>query len=98
MSVLWENENPMTAAEIVESSDNPLWKEKSIYIIMNSLLKKGAVEMVFHKPTGTNNARAYTPTLTSEDCIVSIIDSVLETGVKIDLPALAKRILNKKEG
>lgn len=88
----------MTAAEIVDASDSPLWKEKSIYIIINSLLKKGVVEMAYHKPTGTNNARAYTPTLTSEDCIVSIIDSVLETGVKIDLPTLAKRILNKKDG
>lgn len=98
MSVLWGSETPMTAAEIVDASDNKTWKENSIYIIMNSLLKKGVVTMVLHKPTGTNNARAYSPTLTPEDCIVSIIDSVMETGVKIDVSALAKRLLKKKEG
>jgi len=98
MSVLWESENPITAAEIVESSDNPSWKEKSIYIIMNSLLKKGVVEMVYHKPTGTNNARAYTPTITSEDCILSHIAAVEETGVRIDIPTLVKGLIKKAGG
>jgi len=97
MSVLWENEKPMTAAEIVESSDNPLWKEKSIYIIMTSLLQKGVVTIAYHKPTGTNNARAYAPTVTSEECVLAHISAVEETGVHIDIPTLVKRLIKKTE-
>ena len=75
-----------------------MWKEKSIYIIMTSLLKKRVVEMVYHKPTNTNNARAYKPTLTAEDCAVSVIADMLRAGVNIDLSVFVKSLLGEKDG
>lgn len=98
MSVLWDSGTSLTAAEIVGISDNRTWKENSIYIIMNSLLKKGAVTMVCHKPTGTNIARAYMPTITADEYAASSIKSMMESGVNIDIRALIGRLTDKKDG
>lgn len=95
MAVLWESEAAMTASEIIEASNNRSWKESSIYIIMNTLIKKGAVALAHHKPTGTNIARAYKPIISPEECIVSHIDNVRETGVRVDITMLIQNLLNK---
>lgn len=60
----------MTATEIIEASNNRTWKENSMYILMNTLIKKGAVLPDKHKPTPTKNARAYKSTLTLEEYTV----------------------------
>jgi predicted transcriptional regulator len=98
MVVLWGNERPMTAAEVVEASNNRTWKENSIYIFMNSLIKKGAVISTRHKPTMTNNARAYKPAITSEEYTISYIKNMKQTGVQINIPALVERLMNTEEG
>jgi len=85
MGVLWGSNAPLTATEIVEFSENKTWKEKSIYTLMNTLIKKGAVILSRYKPTATNNARAYKPALTSEECAVLYIEGVRKSGIKIDL-------------
>lgn len=96
MAVLWDSEIPMTASEIIDASDNRTWKESSIYIIMNTLIKKGAVVLTHHKPTGTNTARAYKPALTSEECTALYIAGVAESGVHIDIDELIKCLKEKK--
>jgi BlaI family penicillinase repressor len=100
MAVLWDCETAMTAAEIVGATKNKTWKENSIYIILNSMLKKGAVKLTLHKPTGTNNARAYRPLIAVEDCVLSHIASIEESGASVDIPVLVKRLMSthKTEG
>lgn len=95
MAVLWASESPMTATEIIEASNDRTWKENSIYIIMNTLIKKGAVDIAHYKPTGTNNAKTYKPIITSEECIVSHIDGIMGAGVRVDLPSLVERLMAK---
>ena len=92
MSVLWESEDPLTATEIIEASDNRTWKESSIYIIMNTLIKKGAVLLALHKPTITNNARAYAPTITMEEYTLAYIK---QTGLNLDISALIKCLMDE---
>ena len=98
MSVLWESEIPMTASEIIETSSSRTWQENSIYIIMNTLIKKGAVVLTYHKPTNTKSARAYKPTLTSEEYMVATIGSMRETGIRVDIPTLIRRLKETEEG
>jgi predicted transcriptional regulator len=98
MAVLWKSKIPLTASEIIESSGNRTWKENSIYIIMNSLLKKEAVKLALYKPTNTNNARAYEPTLTSEEYMAANIGSVRKTGINVDIKTLIKHLKEAEEG
>ena len=98
MAVLWGTGKPLTANEIIEASDNRTWKENSIYIIMNTLVKKGAVRLVNHKPTMTNNARAYETALTSEEYALSCIENVRQSGIHVDTKTLVRRLIEAEEG
>jgi len=73
MVVLWDSSHPMTATEIIETSNNRTWKERSIYTILNTLIKKGAAILTSYKPTMTNAARAYAPAITSDEYMVKHI-------------------------
>ena len=70
MRVLWETQTPMTATEIISSSKDRTWKEKSIFIILQSLLKKKAIAIDHHKATSTNLARVYRATTSMEEYAV----------------------------
>jgi len=59
MGLLWRVKKPMTTTEIIEASTDRTWKEGSVFSIMNTLVKKGAVYLQGHKPTVSNHARAY---------------------------------------
>jgi len=99
MNVLWRSNGPLTASEIIAASDNRTWKEGSVYIIMKMLLKKGAVILAMHKPTVSNTARAYAPTLTSEEYIVANLASIQsETGIHLDIPTLISHLKKTVEG
>jgi len=95
MKVLWKTNAPMTNAEIIAASEDPSWKESSIYVIMNSLISKGAVVLCGLKPTSTNNARSYMPTLSAEDYTHNLIKN-LDLG--IDYDRLVKLVTKLKEG
>ena len=98
MVVLWNSKLSMTALEIVEATKNKTWKERSVWIIINSLLKKGAIIQTFNKPTQTNNARCYQAALTSDDYATSILRGIIKAGVRFDADAILKRLLDTKEG
>lgn len=40
MEVLWSEQRPLTRTEIVNLSVDKSWKDSSIHILLNSLLKK----------------------------------------------------------
>jgi BlaI family penicillinase repressor len=96
MALLWRNKSPMTATEIIESSNDRTWRESSIYVIMNTLVKKGAIILKCHKPTGSNTARAYAPMISSEEFAVGYIGSVLDSGIDIDINILVERLKSRK--
>jgi len=98
MVVLWNNKFAMTASEIVEATNNKTWKECSIWNIIKSLLKKGAVTPALNRRTQTNNARTYQAAITSDDYATIIIKSLIQAGVRFDATALLKRLLAPEEG
>ena len=91
MTLLWSSSDPMTAAEIVKASENRTWREKSVFVIMNSLLRKKAIELAHLKPTCTNTARAYVAALTPEEYAISLIYSKGKLQVPIDVDVFVKQ-------
>ena len=87
MSLLWCSNDPMTAAEIVKASENRTWKEKSIFVLMNSLLRKKAIVLSNLKPTCTNTARAYRAALTAEEYAVSLVCGTGKSRIPISVDA-----------
>jgi Fe2+ or Zn2+ uptake regulation protein len=93
MKLLWKRKIPMSAVEIVEASDNRTWKEGSIFAIINTLIKKGAVVLAHHKPTSTINVRSYESAIILEECIISVIrDLKVSVGMCINKDELIEAI------
>jgi len=93
MKVLWESKVPLTAAGIIEASENRTWQEKSIYSILKLLIEKKAVTTAHNKPTATKHAKTYTPTISAEKYGVLYLASM---GVELDMTALKKEFDNEK--
>ena len=100
MYVLWGSEVPMTVAQIIGASETRTWKKDSIFVMMNTLITKGAIVLTHYAATATNTARAYTPTLTIEEYAAVIVDRMTKIGkpgVCFDLDAFIERIKKMKE-
>ena len=65
MEVMWEQEEALTASEIIKASGDKEWKNSSIHLMVNALL-----EVAGFKKTTKNYARTFKPTMTKEKYFV----------------------------
>jgi predicted transcriptional regulator len=73
MNVLWQSENPITAPEILERSTERTWKDRSLHVILNNLLDKGAiVEHGFIKE-GRTISRTFVPKISREEYYKTVL-------------------------
>jgi predicted transcriptional regulator len=100
MRLLWASKEPLTTSGIIKMSEDRTWKEHSIFVMMNRLISKGAIELTSFIPTMTKTARAYRPLLSAEDYFVAHIAAANEAGEGdwIDFKMLSRKIasLGKK--
>ncbi len=67
MEVMWDQEEALTAAEIIKvSGGDKEWKNSSVHLLVNALLEKGFLEVAGFKKTTKNYARTFKPTMTQE--------------------------------
>lgn len=67
MDTLWKEERPLTRRDIINFTENKSWKESSIHILLNQLLKKEAIEVVGFTQIVKNYGRTFQPTLEKEE-------------------------------
>ena len=46
MDVLWDSQVPLSRGELLEQSTDKNWKDSSVHILLNGLLRKGAIREV----------------------------------------------------
>lgn len=66
MEVMWDQEEALTATEIIKVSGDKEWKDSSVHLLVNALLEKKFIEVVGFKKTTKNYARTFKPTMTRE--------------------------------
>ena len=66
MEVMWDQEDALTATEIIKVSGDKEWKNSSVHLLVNALLEKKFIEVVGFKKTTKNYARTFKPTMTRE--------------------------------
>jgi len=89
LEVLWKAGRPLTGAEIKSLSINKSWKDSSIHILINSLLKKEAIREAGFVRTGKGYGRTFEPTESGENYYAGILASVAEkTNIKTLFSAL----------
>lgn len=66
MEVMWDQEDALTATEIIKASGEKEWKNSSVHLLVNALLEKKFIEVAGFKKTTKNYARTFKPTMTRE--------------------------------
>ena len=71
MDVFWEAGEPLSRSDLLERSEDKSWKDSSVHILLNGLLRKGVIfEAGFVKRSKTYG-RTFLPNLTREEYIVA---------------------------
>ena len=75
MDVLWKQGRPLSRGEILGLSEDKTWMDSSVHILLNSMLKKGAIREAGFVKCGKTCGRVYEATLSCEEYYVSTYDS-----------------------
>ncbi len=94
MEVMWEQEEPLTATEIIKVSGDKEWKNSSVHLLINALLEKGILEVAGFKKTTKNYARTFKPTMTQEKYY---IEKVMGNATAEERKRIYEELLNEVE-
>ena len=75
MDVLWAADTPLSRADLLDRSENKSWKDSSVHILLNGLLKKGAIKEVGFVKRSKTFGRTFLPTMTREEYFAMTIFS-----------------------
>ena len=67
MNVLWNAERPLTRSDILSLSEGKSWKDNSIHILLNGLLKKDAIREDGFARSGKVWGRLYAPNISIDE-------------------------------
>ena len=83
MEVLWDEGEALTSAEIIQKSKEKEWKDSSVHLLINSLLKKKVMTVAGFKKTTKNYARTFVPVEGKEQFLVGqVIDNKITSDAK----------------
>ena len=94
MNVLWNAERPLTRSDILSLSEGKTWKDNSIHILLNGLLKKEAIREDGFARSGKVWGRLYAPNISIDEYYEENVfsQSNLET-----VPRLFSALLNRSD-
>ena len=67
MNVIWKANKPLTRGEILKLSENKTWKDSSIHILLNGLIKKGVIVEAGFAKSGKTYGRVYAANISGEE-------------------------------
>lgn len=89
LNVLWQSHRPLSRNEILTLSTNKTWKDSSIHILLNSLLKKGALQEAGFVKSGKTWGRLYAAIISCEEYFAT---NVFVPGGKVIMPLISTMI------
>ncbi len=75
MSLFWQEGRPLSKSEIIELSADRSWKASSVYVLLNSLLKKGAIREAGFVKSQTNIGRTFEAMLNENEYVIMQINN-----------------------
>ena len=93
MDVLWKENRPLSRGEILSLSEDKTWMDSSVHILLNSMLKKGAIREAGFVKCGKTCGRVYEAALTCEEYYASTFDS---TRKKPSFPQLMSAFISNQ--
>ena len=75
MDVLWKENRALSRGEILSLSTEKNWMDSSVHILLNSMLKKGAIREAGFIKCGKTCGRVYEAAFTCEEYHIGTLDS-----------------------
>ncbi len=91
MEVLWTSGKPLSRGELLAAAEEERsWQDSSVHVLLNGLLKKGAIQEAGFIRTGKGFGRTYEPAVSCEEYYSSTITS--RKRVRPKLPLLVSKL------
>lgn len=94
MNVLWREERSLSRSDILALSIDKTWKDSSIHILLNSMLKKGAIREDGFVRSGKVWGRLYAPNITMD---AYYAENVFNKSEQAAVPQLLSCMLQRTE-
>lgn len=94
MNVIWQAGRPLSRNEILTMSTNKSWKDNSIHILLNGMLKKEAIREGGFVRSGKTFGRLYAPNISCEEYYA---ENVFAGSGKMVLPMLFSALIRNQE-
>lgn len=90
LDALWGSQEPMSSAALIAAIPDRKWKERSVFAILDNLLKKELIYEAGFVRRGKTIARTFAPTMTYAEFIAK---QVADSPHKPSLPLLVSAFL-----
>lgn len=90
LDALWASQEPMSSAALIAAIPDRKWKERSVFAILDNLLKKELIYEAGFVRRGKTIARTFAPTMTYAEFIAR---QVADSPNKPSLPLLVSAFL-----
>lgn len=94
LDALWCSQEPMSSAALLAAIPERKWKERSVFAILDSLLKKELIYEAGFVRRGKTIARTFAPTMTYAEFIAQ---QVADSPHKPPLPSLVSAFLGSED-
>ena len=94
MDVLWEDGGALSRSDFLGRSEDKGWKDSSIHILLNSLLRKGLIREAGLVKRSKTFGRTFLPTLSREAYYVQVAFSYR---YQPDILLVLRELLNRPE-
>lgn len=94
MNVIWRADRPVSRNDILDLSENRSWKESSIHILLNGLLKKEAIREDGFVRCGKTFGRLFSANISCEEYYA---EEVFSVGGKESIPVLFSALVRRDD-
>ena len=94
MDVLWEDGGELSRSDFLDRSEEKSWKDSSVHILLNGLLRKGAIREAGVVKRSKTYGRTFLPTMTREEYFAN---TSFSHRYKPDMEGLVQALLNRPE-
>lgn len=94
MDVLWQDGGALSRSDFLERSDEKSWKDSSVHILLNGLLRKGIIREAGFVKCSKTYGRTFLPTMTREEYFAATIYS---HRYKPEMTSLIEALLKRPE-
>ena len=75
MDLLWKADRPLSRGEILSQPEEKTWMDSSVHILLNSLLRKGAIREAGFVKCGKTCGRVYEAAISCAQYHISMLES-----------------------